>query len=400
MRVLINARIPSGSVGGVAQVVIGLASGLAEVAQPGEEYVFLTNRGEDDWLRPYVRGACRIVHGRTAPATSIRAFLRRVPGLVQMRRAWEPRRRRVEAIPLPAGDGTAERLQADVVHFPHPEGFVTSIPSIYQPWDLQHVHFPEFFTPAQLATRDLWYRALCSQAAIVSVATDWGKKDLAANLQVSPGRIEVIPMAPVLTAYAEPSAAEVREVRARLDLPAQFAYFPAHTWPHKNHLALVEALAVLRGRGVVRHVVFSGRQTPHAEAIREAAVRLGVQEQVRFLGFVTPLEVQCLYRLATCLVFPSRFEGWGLPVTEAFLSGLPVASSDASCLPETAGGAALLFDPGDVEAVAGAVERLMTDETLRGELIGRGRAVVGKLSWARTAARFRHLYQRLARVTS
>jgi glycosyltransferase involved in cell wall biosynthesis len=115
---------------------------------------------------------------------------------------------------------------------------------------------------------------------------------------------------------------------------------------------------------------------------------------------VTPLEVQCLYRLATCLVFPSRFEGWGLPVTEAFLCGLPVASSDASCLPETTGGAALLFDPDDAEAVAGAMERLMTDETLRGELIDRGRAVAGKLSWTSTAARFRQLYHSLARPHS
>lgn len=394
MRVVINAQLSAGLHGGVEQVLIGLASGLAEVAQPGEEYLFLTESGADAWLRPYVRGACRIVNRRAEPRHRIRRLLKRVPGVAQMYRAL--RANSAKAAPVPVSGGIAERLQADVVHFPYQAAFVTSIPSIYHPWDLQHIHYPEFFTAEQLATRDLWYRAFCSQAAVVSVATEFGKHDLVSHLQVTPEKIEVIPMAPVLTAYNEPSDAEVHTLRTTLALPEQFAYFPAKTWPHKNHLALIRALSLLRSGGSIRHVVFSGGETPHADAIRAEAQRLGVLGQVRFLGFVSPAEVRCLYRLATCLVFPSRFEGWGLPVTEAFLSGLPVASSNASCLPETTAGAALLFDPDDAGAIAGAIERLTTDDALRRELIARGHEVAGKLSWRTTGARFRDLYRRLA----
>lgn len=394
MRVLINAQLSAGHHGGVEQVLIGLASGLAEVAQPGEEYLFLTEKGTDSWLRPYVRGACSIVQRRAEPHHRIRRLLKRVPGVAQMYRAL--RANSTAAAPVPGSGGIAERLQADVVHFPYQLAFVTSIPSIYQPWDLQHIHHPEFFTAEQRATRDHWYRTFCSQARVVSVATEFGKHDLVSHLQVTPEKIEVIPMAPVLTAYSEPSDAEVSAMRAKLALPEQFAYYPARTWPHKNHLALIQALALLRSRGSIRHAVFSGAETPHADVIRAEAKRLGVREQVSFLGFVSPAEVRCLYRLATCLVFPSRFEGFGLPVTEAFLSGLPVASSNASCLPETTAGAALLFDPDDTGAIAGAIERLSTDEALRRDLIARGHEVVANLSWRTTGARFRDLYRRLA----
>jgi len=395
MRVLINARLPSDTVGGVAQVLIGLASGLAEVAQPGEEYFFLTNRGEDSWFQPFVRGACRIVHGSTDVRAHVRRLLKRIPGAVQLNRALRDRQRSVSARPLATSDGTAERLGADVVHFPYPGGFLTSIPTIYQPWDLQHVHYPEFFTAQQLLTRDLWYRTFSSQARFVSVATEWGKKDLVEHLGVDPRKIEVVPVAPVLTAYTPPSAADVAATRAQFDLPDQFAYYPARTWPHKNHLAIIYALALLRSRGTVRQVVFSGSET-YAQDIHAEAVRLGVQNQVRFIGFVSPLVLQCIYAMATCLIFPSRFEGWGLPISEAFLAGVPVASSNASCLPETASGAAILFEPDDIEAIAGSMEALFTDETLRRELIRSGREVAQRLSWRSTAGQFRELYLRIA----
>jgi glycosyltransferase involved in cell wall biosynthesis len=398
MRVVINAGMASGASGGVEQIVIGLASGLAEVAQTGEEYLFLTNRGEDAWLQPYIRGACRIVHRSPDVRESVRKLVKRIPGAVRLHRTLRESQPLASASPLARSDGTAERLQADVVHFPSQAGFVTSIPSIYHPWDLQHVHYPEFFTARQLLTRDLWYRTLCSQAAIVSVATEWGKKDLIEHLGVDARKIEVIPVAPVLTAYAPPTAAEIAEVRARLNLPEQFAYYPAHNWPHKNHVAVIRALALLRSRGVVRQAVFSGFDTSYTQEVLAEADRLGVRSQVRFLGFVSPLTVQCLYRLATCLIFPSRFEGWGLPVCEAYLVGVPVASSNASCLPETTSGAALLFDPDDVESLAAIMETLFTDEAVRRDLVRRGREVVQRLSWRRTAGELRELYLKIARL--
>jgi glycosyltransferase involved in cell wall biosynthesis len=397
LRVVIDAPVSSGRSGGVEQIVIGLAAGLANIAEPGDDYVFLLRDGDDSWLRRYLREPCRIVVSPPARHAGIRDIVKRIPGARGVYRQWASWRGRDRAKPLPQSSGLVEELGADVVHFPITAAYVTSVPSIYHPWDLQHVHFPQFFTREQLLTRELWYREFCARADVVSVATEWGKNDLVQHFGLDPAKIEVVPVAPVVQAYSEPTPADLKSAQVRHELPGKFAYFPAYTWPHKNHSTLIRAVALLRDRGENVHVVFSGGETAHAAALRAEARRLGLTKEVHFLGFVSPLDLQCLYRLATCLVFPSRFEGWGLPVPEAFHAGLPVASSNATCLPEVTRGAALLFDPDDVDTMAEAILKLYFDEPLRHELIRRGRDVVSSLSWNMTAARFRETYLRIAR---
>ena len=120
---------------------------------------------------------------------------------------------------------------------------------------------------------------------------------------------------------------------------------------------------------------------------------LGLAGQVAFTGFLGPSELKAVYRMARLVVFPSRFEGFGMPVVEAFRLGVPVACSNATSLPEVAGDAALLFDPGDPDAVAAAIRRLWTDEALRAELVGRGRERVRQFSWDEVARRCRALYR-------
>ena len=114
-----------------------------------------------------------------------------------------------------------------------------------------------------------------------------------------------------------------------------------------------------------------------------------------FPGFVSPKELRGLYELATALVFPSRFEGWGLPVCEAFSAGLPVASSAATGLPDLVGDAGLLFDPESTEQVADAVQRIWIDEELRRDLAARGKERSELFSWERTARLFRAHYRRI-----
>ncbi|HEX6097446.1 MAG TPA: glycosyltransferase family 1 protein [Thermoanaerobaculia bacterium] len=399
LRVVIDARLSTGRSGGIEQIVIGLASGLAEVAQPGDEYVFLLQHGDDSWLRPYLGGPFRIVKLPRDRRDVLRSAAKRVPGAAYLHQVWKSRHAsKTPVVHVPRSPGIAESLEADVVHFPTTAAYLTSVPSIYHPWDLQHIHYPEFFAHDVWVTRDRLYREFCARAAVVSVATEWGKQDLVQHFGLDPAKVEVVPVAPVVTAYPVPTAEDLERVRNTYRLPAQFAYFPAHTWPHKNHLAVIQAVHLLRDRGVTMHVVFTGGETKHARQLRAEVDRLGLRSQIHFLGFVPPLEVQCLYRLATCMIFPSRFEGWGLPVPEAFHSDLPVAASNASCLPEVTAGAALLFDPDDVEAIAGAMQRLSTDESLRQDLIRRGREVSERLSWVTTARRFRELYARVART--
>jgi glycosyltransferase involved in cell wall biosynthesis len=190
---------------------------------------------------------------------------------------------------------------------------------------------------------------------------------------------------------------ELRETRARLELPEAFAYYPAQTWKHKNHLALLDALSLLRDRdGIEVPVVFTGHQNSFHVKIDRKVRSLGLQSQVRFLGYVAPADVQALYMLSRMLVFPSLFEGFGLPVAEAFRRGVAVACSTATCLPEIAGGAAELFDPRSVGEMAAAIRRVWTDPDLRRRLVERGRARGSTFTWRDTAARHRALYRQVA----
>jgi len=125
-------------------------------------------------------------------------------------------------------------------------------------------------------------------------------------------------------------------------------------------------------------------------------LELHLEAQVRFLGFVSPLELQCLYRLCNGLVFPSRFEGWGMPVAEAFWIGTPAACSNIPPLADFAGGAAILFNPEQPRDIADGLRRLWVDEGLRSVLVDRGRRRVKDVTWVAVARAFRARYRQLA----
>jgi glycosyltransferase involved in cell wall biosynthesis len=395
LRVCIDARVREGVSGGVQQEIIGLASGLSQLEGP-ERYFFLVEREPVEWLQPYLGGSCRLLPSTPRPGALGKQLVKRaVPGplLDAAFRALAP----LFPTGVALSDGTVEQAGIDVMHFALQHGFRTAIPSIYVPQDLQHVHLPELFGRADLRWRRAVYPALCRQAACVVALSKWGRHDLIDSFGLAPEKVRVIPLAPAVDAYAEPAEAEVADVRRRRALPEAFAFFPAQTFPHKNHLLLLEALAVLRDRDGVRvPLVCSGHRDSFYPEIQARIRRLRLEDHVSFLGFVTTLELQCLYRLCRMLVFPSRFEGFGMPVLEAFRLGVPVACSKATCLGEIAGEAALLFDPLDRDSIASAVRAVWTDAKLSAGLAAKGRARASGFSWRKTALQYRALYRLLA----
>jgi glycosyltransferase involved in cell wall biosynthesis len=293
-------------------------------------------------------------------------------------------------------DGTIEAAGVDVVHFPFQDAFTTEVPSLYQPHDLQHLHLPDLLSPWIRKRRERIYRTHCERAAAVVTMSSWGRRDFIERYGLPEERVWVVPGASVLPEYPAPSPSEREEIRGRLSLPGSFLFYPAQPWPHKNHELLLEALAVVRERtGTTIPLVCSGAPPGHFHQVRDRAIELGFEKTAIFPGFVSPTELRALYELATALVFPSRFEGWGLPVCEAFSAGLPVASSSATGLPDLVGDAGLIFDPESTDGIADAVQRLWTDEDLRRQLAERGRKRSELFSWDRTARLFRAHYRRI-----
>lgn len=299
-------------------------------------------RPPEGWRPP---AACE---GRTAAGAALRALGARLAGLV--------RRRDTGTRPSSEID---RRLRAEgvaAVHFPFQQYFLTGLPSIYEPWDLQHRYLPEFFDPLDAAWRDFLYERGCRHARLVITASRWTKEDLVRSFGIDPRKIAVVERGSALFESLREGGRQ-GDLSVARDLPEGFLLYPAVTYPHKNHLRLLQALARIRDEhGEVVPLVCTGRTRGAAwEAIQEAVGALDLVGQVRFLGPVGDDQLIGLYRTARALIFPSLFEGLGLPVVEALQLGLPVIAARTTCLPEVLGGAGILFDPTSVEAMAEAI---------------------------------------------
>jgi len=298
---------------------------------------------------------------------------------------------------IPRSDGTVERLGCDVVHFPSQIAYLTEVPSVYQPWDLQHCHLPEFFPREDLILRETYYPAFCHQARFVCVPTEWGKQDLISQYGLEPEKIVVIRWGSAFEAYSSPSEAEMQQARRELRLPETYLVYPAVTWPHKNHELILRGLALMQQRtGKAIDVVFTGKHTKARAGLERLAESLGIAKYIHFLGFVSPEQIQAIFKGALAMVFPSRFEGLGLPVLEAFRMGLPVICSSATVLPEVSGGAALLFDADSPEEMVEAIDRLSDSPVLPAELVASGYSVLERYSADNAAQQFAHLYREIA----
>jgi glycosyltransferase involved in cell wall biosynthesis len=258
--------------------------------------------------------------------------------------------------------------------------------------DLSYHVVPE----AHLGLLGLGMRVLVPLAAhrshrvIVDAAST--RDELERVLRISPAKVDVVPLG--LGAGPRVAPMPVDTLRARLgagDRPIVLCV--AAKRPHKNLLRLVAALALIPAerRPVL---VLPGYPTAHEDDLRRRATDLGVEADVRLLGWVAADELEGLYAVAACFVFPSLNEGFGLPVLEAMARGLPVACSGRGSLAEVAGDAALRFDPESEPAIAAAIERLLEDPAESERLRAAGLDRVKQFSWTATAAGTLAAYER------
>jgi glycosyltransferase involved in cell wall biosynthesis len=293
-------------------------------------------------------------------------------------------------------DGTLERAKIDVVHFTTQYAFLTGIPSIYHPHDLQHRHLMGFFSPEERRARDYIYSAFCERASYVSVVSRWSKQDIIDAYGIAESKIQIVHFAPDFTC----EQGSVRDAEANLDrkyhLQKRFLLYPGRTWPHKNHLRLLQALKYLRDEhGLVVPLVCTGEPTEFFKKIKEEVIQLGLQEQVLFVGFVEFDELEALYKRCYGVVIPTLFEAGSFPLWEAFLNERPVACSNVTSLPEQAGDAAIIFDPYRIDHIGEAIRTLWENSALRSELVNKGRINVSRFNWDKTARTFRALYRKL-----
>ena len=288
------------------------------------------------------------------------------------------------------------RERADLFHAPHyvlpPFTPCRSVVTIH---DCIHLRFPQYLRSRigyAYARASLW--AATHQSDRILTVSEASKRDILRYFSIPDQKIQVIPNALDERFNQPPAAEEVARVKERYQLNDPFVLYAGNIKPHKNLERLIEAFNMFRGPGL-EHVklLIIGDEISKYATLRRAVHRLKLHKHVRFFGFVPHQTLAVLYRLAAVFVFPSLYEGFGLPPLEAMASGAPVITSNVSSLPEVVGDAAILIDPYDPEAIADAMRRVLTDETLRQQLKERGLVRARHFSWDRSVRRVHEIYQ-------
>ncbi len=283
----------------------------------------------------------------------------------------------------------AHRAGAALLHLPAGIGPVRrSLPTVLTIYDLNVLRFPQFFRRwSRHYARVVLPRAARSADAIITLSQA-SRADIVERLAIPEERVTVIPpgVDPSFRPIA-PESGPAEEVRHRYQLQDDFVLTVGSVEPRKNLPRVLEAIHHLRARTGTADIVLvhAGPEGWLADGVAHTVRTLGLSDAVRFLGYVPQPDLVVLYGLARLCVYPSLYEGFGLPVAEAMACGCPVVTSDVSSLPEVASDAAVLVDPGSVEDIATGIEALWRDASRRHELAARGQARARCFTWERAA---------------
>ncbi len=360
MRIALNGLLLSRSFSGVEIAILNLAQALAE-------------HGSEDYTL-YVPGRFPLppIEGKR----------------LTMRRTWMPTHYRPvrilwEQLMLP-------RLLAvggfDIVHAPgYLAPLLTRTPVVITVYDIIALQFPGWCRPSNRINYGVMLPRAIRKAAGIIVPSEATRRDLVACFPSAAGKTHTIPLA-ADDEFGKPTDPAKREaVRRRYDLPEKFILFVGNVEPKKNLERLVEAHGELRKRGHTHTLVIAGNVAWGLCDLPGRVRELGLQDSVVFTGVVPPEDLPSLYSLADVFVFPSLYEGFGLPPLEAMAAGVPVVASNRASLPEVTGDAAVLVDPLQVTSIANAIQEVLTSGELRKHLKAKGWQRTRMFTWAETA---------------
>lgn len=270
-------------------------------------------------------------------------------------------------------------VPAHVLPLIHPRRSVVTV------HDLGYLSYPEAHRPADRRYLDGSTRWNAHQAAAVLADSRATKDDLVRAYNADPDKVHVVYLGRDEAVAPVTDRARLADVQNRYGIATPYLFYVGTLQPRKNLARVIDAFARVAGRLGDVQLVLAGKRGWLYDDLFAQVTRLGLERRVVFPGYVDDADLPALLSGAVALVFPSLYEGFGIPVLEAGACGLPVITSNTSSLPEVAGDAALLVDPHDVDAIAEAMYRLATDPELRAELTRRGRENVKRFSWEKCA---------------
>ncbi len=292
-----------------------------------------------------------------------------------------------------------DRMGMDVVHNPltniRPMSLTT--PSVLTFHDMQHEYYPEMFSRRELLRRKMKYGKGAQCATRIIAISRHAKRCLMERFSIDPEKIDVVYQG--CGPEYRPLGGDPRldAIREKYNLSRPVLYYPAALWPHKNHKNLLAALDILRERHRFDgRLVLTGIAMPGSAEVLAEIARLRLDDMVRVLGHVPAEELPYLYNLARVMVFPSLFEGFGIPLVEAMACGCPVVCSGSASIPEVAGDAGLICDPLSPGDMAEKIRSVWTNGEVLTGMREKGILRARTFTWHETARKTLGVYRRAA----
>ncbi len=381
MRIGIGASLlsyPRAQKGGLGSYMRNLLAALPEAANGHQLTVYWGREGHE--LAPRLGLAGR----------GLRHHYSRLP----LRR--RPLRLPYEQLALPLA---AREDRVRVFHFlDHVSSLIPPAPRVVVTiHDIMTLLFPETFGKYRAAYKTLMTRVSVLAAARVIAISEATKRDLVEKMGVRPEKIRVVHygLNPSFKPVCDPAAKAA--AREKYGLPERFLIYVGTLEPRKNTERIIESYAIARQRyGITAPLVLAGQKGWLYERTLVLPTELGIEGQVRLTGYVDPADLPALYSQCEAFVFPTLYEGFGLPPLEAMACGAPVVASNVSAMPEVIQEAGLLVNPYDCDAIAAAIHRVTTDQPLRARLAEAGLRRARAFSWQRAARETVAVYEETA----
>ncbi len=276
---------------------------------------------------------------------------------------------------------------ADLLHVQYTSPLFCDLPLVVTVHDVSYLECPEYFEWARRTQLRYTVARTVERAARVLTVSEFSRNSILNAYDIAPNVVKVVPNAanPAFRIIGREKA--LASAREKLGFDAPFVFSVGDLQPRKNQIGLIEAFAkMLTAHPHLRHhLVLTGKDTWFAPQVKEAATASGFGDRIHFTGFVTEKRLLHFYNACDCFVFPSFYEGFGLPILEAMACGRAVACSDTSSMPEVADGAGVLFDPRKPEDIARAMSDILLDSSLRGRLERLGAQRATLFSWQSSA---------------
>ena len=248
------------------------------------------------------------------------------------------------------------------------------IPAVYCVPDIQHEYYPEFFSEDVLEWRHKYFEHSAKLADAIFTISDYSKMTLVEKYNVSPDKIHVTWLDCPTYFTIDKAFKHSEYVKTKYNLPGRYIFFPANTWPHKNHITLIKALESYHScYGSPPDLVLTGYESDaHAELLH-AIKNSVVKDKIHFLGYVDKDHMPAIYKNASCLVFPSMYEGFGIPLVEAMKTECPIIAANNTTMKEIAGDAAIYFDTMDEIELSVCIKYMLNEKRLGKKLIENGK---------------------------